>query len=609
LGKIITSSALQMKRIIFTVFFWFSVFTIAADELSESISQFINNKSAGLSYEIDQKNLYSDKVLQQFYRNRNYAPAWINSKAPIWINSNIPPWINANSLVRINSDSPALIEADIPVWINSNVLGENGYVLFDYIRQVTRHGLNPNDYHLLLLEKYIDKTVLFMAMDTEDMMKLDILLTDAFLLLGMQLYYGKVSEKEGEPWSIQRKEPELQLNRILEQALIAGDVANGLNMLAPSYHSYWMMKEDLAFFLGLENEPWPVIQTDAAIHPGQSNHLLPKIRERLMKLRYPLSDSISVTYDEELEKQLKIFQKDWGLNADGIIGKGTLFALNTSPLALISRLKVNMERFRWLPLHEPRKYLMVNIASFDLVLIEGADTLVSMRAIVGRDYRETPVFEALMTYIVFGPGWTVPPTILRNDVIPELFKGPEYLEKNNMKLLRHNGSEIAYSEIDWSKISGNNFPYMVRQNPGPENALGKVKFMFPNNYDVYIHDTPARGNFDRDDRAMSSGCIRVEKPYELAELLLADSPEWPPEKIHVAMQQHKEQTASLKTPVKVLLLYLTAWTDGNGRVQFRNDIYMRDEVILNALNQNNDSRKDKGYPFLTEDKLLITGDF
>ncbi len=587
-----------MKKIIFTALIWSLASISGADELSESISQFINNKPADLSYVMDQENLYSVKAIQNFYRNRNYAPAWINSKAPVWINSNIPPWINASSPVRMNSDSPAWIKSDIPVWINSNVLGKNGYVLLDYIRQIARHGLNPSDYHLFLLEKYVDKTKLFMAMDTEDMMKLDVLLTDAYLLLGLHLYYGKVdSEKEGENWTIQRKKPELQLNRKLEEALTAGDITNGLNLLAPRYRSYWMMKEDLAFFLELENEPWPAIISDTTINPAQSNQLLPKIRRRLIKLRYSLSDSISVTYDTELEKQLKNFQKDWGLNADGVIGKGTLLALNTRPEMLINRLKVNMERFRWLPLHEPRKYLMVNIASFDLVLIEGVDTLISMRAIVGKDYRETPVFNALMTYIVFGPSWTVPPTILKNDVIPELLKGPEYLKKKNMKLLRYDGSEIAYSEIDWTKISRNNFPYMVRQNPGPENALGKVKFMFPNSYNVYIHDTPSRGYFARDDRAMSSGCIRIEKPFELAELLLADSPEWPPEKIHTAMQQNRGQTASLKTPVEVLLLYLTSWTDGNGRVQFRKDIYMWDELIVKALNQKPKTEKIKVIPF------------
>lgn len=592
------SFGLHMKKIIFTALIWSLASISGADELSESISQFINKKPAGLSYVVDQENLYSVKAIQNFYRNRNYAPAWINSKAPVWINSNIPPWINASSPVRMNSDSPAWIKSDIPVWINSNVLGKNGYVLLDYIRQIARHGLNPSDYHLFLLEKYVDKTKLFMAMDTEDMMKLDVLLTDAYLLLGLHLYYGKVdSEKEGENWTIQRKKPELQLNRKLEEALTAGDITNGLNLLAPRYRSYWMMKEDLAFFLELENEPWPAIISDTTINPAQSNQLLPKIRRRLIKLRYSLSDSISVTYDTELEKQLKNFQKDWGLNADGVIGKGTLLALNTRPEMLINRLKVNMERFRWLPLHEPRKYLMVNIASFDLVLIEGVDTLISMRAIVGKDYRETPVFNALMTYIVFGPSWTVPPTILKNDVIPELLKGPEYLKKKNMKLLRYDGSEIAYSEIDWTKISRNNFPYMVRQNPGAENALGKVKFMFPNSYNVYIHDTPSRGYFARDDRAMSSGCIRIEKPFELAELLLADSPEWPPEKIHTAMQQNRGQTASLKTPVEVLLLYLTSWTGGNGRVQFRKDIYMWDELIVKALNQKPKTEKIKVIPF------------
>ena len=589
---------MQINKIVIIVYLLLLTISLSADELSESICRFIINRPEHSQYEIDREKLYSSKVLQQFYQNRNYAPAWINSKAPIWINSNIPPWFNPDSPVRISSDSPAWIESDIPVWINSNVLGKNGYVLLDYISQLGRHGLHPNDYHLSLLEKYIDKTELFMAMNTEDMMKLDVLLTDAFLFLGLQLYYGRVnSEKEGGNWKIQRKEPELQLNLKLEEALAAGDIANGLNMLAPRYRSYWMMKEDLAFFLSLQDEPWTVIMCDTTINIGQSNQLLPKIRERLVKLRYKLIDNISGNYDKDLEKQIRMFQKDWGLNADGVIGKGTLLALNTSPRTLINRLKVNMERFRWLPLYEPGKYLMVNIANFNLVLIEGVDTLISMRAIVGKDYRETPVFDALMTYIVFGPSWTVPPTILRNDVIPELLKGPEYLKKKNMKLLRSNGSEIAYSEIDWSKISRNDFPYMVRQNPGSENSLGKVKFMFPNSYNVYIHDTPVRGNFARDDRAMSSGCIRIEKPFELAELLLADSPDWPPAKIYAAMQQNREQTASLITPVDVLLLYLTAWTEGNGRVQFRKDIYKRDELVLNALNKKPEAEKKKVIPF------------
>ncbi len=587
-----------MTKIIFTVLILLSAFTLTDDELSEFISQYINNKPADSGYKIDKENLYSSKLLRQFYQNRNYTSAWINSRPLIWVNSNIPAWINEDSPVRSGSDSPAWVESDKPVNNNSNILGKNGFVLLDYIRQIERHGLNPEDYHLALIEKYMDKTVSYLAMDTEDMMKLDVLLSDAFLLAGLHMYYGKVdTEKEGNIWKVQRKEPELRLDLKLEEALTAGDIANGLNMLAPRYRSYWMMKEELAFFLGLKNETWPAIISDTIINPGQLNLLLPKIRERLIKLRYPLADSISVNYDEELEKQMKIFQKDWGLNADGVIGKGTLLALNTKPNQLINRLKVNMERFRWLPLRKPQKYIIVNISNFDLALIEGVDTLITMRAIVGKNYRETPVFNARMTYIVFSPNWTVPPTILVNDVIPELLKGSEYLERKNMKLLRSNGSEIAYSDIDWSKISKYNFPYMVRQNPGSQNALGKVKFMFPNSYNVYIHDTPTRGYFARDDRAMSSGCIRIEKPFELAELLLSDFPEWTPAKIRTAMQQNREQTVGLKTPVDVIVLYLTAWTDENGHVQFRKDIYQRDATVLNALNQKPEAEKIKVIPF------------
>jgi murein L,D-transpeptidase YcbB/YkuD len=322
-----------------------------------------------------------------------------------------------------------------------------------------------------------------------------------------------------------------------------------------------------------------------ALKPGESNPLLPMIRQRLVKLRYQLSDTVSTTFDVEFEKQLKMFQNDWGLNADGVIGKTTLEVLNNMPDKLINQLKVNMERFRWLPLQVSEKYIIVNIANFELDLIKGTDTLISMRAIVGKECRKTPVFNDRMTYIVFNPSWTVPPTILREDVIPQLLRGPGYLEKNNMKMLRNDGSELAYNEIDWSKISVDNFPYVVRQNPGSGNALGKVKFMFPNANNVYIHDTPSRGYFARDDRAISSGCIRVEKPFDLAVLLLSDNPDWLPTHIRDAMQQDKEEAVRLKNPVDVELIYLTAWTDGKDRIQFRKDVYQIDAIVLEALNQ------------------------
>jgi len=535
-----------MRSLISIIFFLFAVIASAAGNPERSIRQYFEGKPSGVPYQIDGVNLYSGKELQQFYANRNYSPAWFRRNFP----------------------------------------GKNGYVLVDYIRHIDRHGLQPEDYNLSLIEKYIGKTISFLPTHAEDVVKLDVLLTDAFITLCSHLHFGKVDpEKEGADWKIQRKETVLHNDLILEKALASSQVAQQLDLLAPGYRSYWKMSEELSFFLSLNDQPWPEIMADTSIKPGVSHPLIPQIRQRLISLRYRLSDSTSEIFDKDLEKQVKMYQQDWGLNTDGVIGKTTFEVLNITPAEFVNRLKVNMERLRWLPLQGSEKYIIVNIASRELHMIRGTDTLISMRVIVGKEPRRTPVFNDKMTYIVFSPSWTVPKTILEHDVIPELLKGPGYLEAKNMKLLRRGGLEIAYSEVDWSKISTTNFPYMVRQDPGPANALGKVKFMFPNPYDVYIHDSPSKGSFASDNRSLSSGCVRAEKPYDLAVLLLSDEPSWPPERIRSAMQQNREETVHLKEPVDVMLVYLTAWVDGKDRIQFRKDIYHSDDPVFEALSQ------------------------
>jgi murein L,D-transpeptidase YcbB/YkuD len=535
-----------MKRITFTAILLIAAFSPGFGGISESIKKFIDGNAESLNYEIDSESLLCGRELNLFYVNRSCDPAWFTR----------------------------------------NSFSNNGFDLLNYIRRVGQQGLQPSDYHLYLIETYFKKILSSSATDTTDLMKLDVLLTDAFLLLGSHLYYGKVDpEKEGADWKMQRKDPALRIDLKLEEALIGNEVDNELDMLAPTYRSYWKMKEELAFFLNLDGQLWPAIISDKTVKPGDSSQIVPKVRQRLIKLRYKLSDSISVTLDEELEKQLKMFQGDWGLNTDGVIGKSTLEYLNCMPLKLIGQLKVNMERFRWLPPQVTEKHIVVNIANFKLDLITGTDTLISMRAVVGMETKKTPVFNESMTYIVFSPAWTVPNTILQEDVIPELIKGPGYLIRKNMKLLRNDGSELAYSDVDWSTISISNFPYMVRQAPGPGNSLGRVKFMFPNDYDVYIHDTPSKSFFARDARAVSHGCIRVEDPFDLAVLLLSDAPDWSPDNIRNAMQQTEELTVLLKVPVDVMVIYLTAWTDGKDRIQFRNDIYQNDGKVLEALNQ------------------------
>lgn len=535
-----------MKRIVFTTIILSITFSTVIGETTESIRKFIDEKTEGPSYRVDNESLLCGKELHLFYVNRFYDPAWFTR----------------------------------------NSFSNNAFDLLNYIRHVGQQGLQPDDYHLYLIEEYLGKIMSPATVNETDIMKLDLLLTDAFMLLASHLYYGKVDPaKEGANWKLQRKDPELRMDLKLEEALKGNEVEIELNMLAPAYKAYWMMKEELAFFLKLDEQLWPAIILDRPVKPGDTSQMVPKVRERLIKLRYLLSDSTSTIIDEELEKQIKAFQDDRGLNTDGVIGKATVEYLNCLPLKLIGQLKVNMERFRWLPLQVTRKHIIINIANFKLDLITGTDNLISMKAIVGKETRRTPVFNESMTYIVFSPTWTVPKTILRQDVIPELLKGPEYLIKKKMKLLRNDGTELAYSDIDWSMISESNFPYMVRQDPGPGNSLGKVKFMFPNDYNVYIHDTPSKEFFARDGRAVSSGCIRVEDPFDLAVLLLSDAPEWSPDKIRNAMQQTEEQTVLLKVPVDVMVVYLTAWTDGRDRIQFRNDVYQNDGKVLEALYQ------------------------
>jgi len=535
-----------MLRIIFLCTLLHVAGLLYAVDLGPSIKTFIDNKPEGSRYEIDREYLYSSQVLPRFYNNRDFRPAWIAAQT----------------------------------------LNKNGHDLLNYIRRVDEHGLRPQDYHLHLIEKHVAKLISFHVPLEKDLVHLDILLTDAFLLLGSQMYFGKVDpNKEGADWKIQRKEPGLRLDIKLERALYNDDITSALDSLEPRQHSYRVLKRKLSLLRSLEEHNWPVLRSGSSIKPGEVHALMPEIRLRLKKLDYPINDTLSDAYDPELVKIVVLFQNERGLNADGVVGKGTLEALNRKPGQLADEVRVNMERLRWLPLNVPEQYILVNIANFELDLLRQADTVISMRAIVGKEYRKTPVFNGRISYLVFSPTWTVPPTILRNDVIPELMKGPGYLQQKNMVLLRTDGTEIAYTDVDWSKVSKKNFPYMVRQNPGPDNALGRVKFMFPNEYNVYIHDTPSKTLFSQEGRAFSSGCVRVEKPFELAQTLLADMPDWTEEKIKEAMNRDREQRVNLKTPVDVVLIYLTAWSDNNQRVHFRKDVYKRDAMVLNALNQ------------------------
>ncbi len=271
-----------------------------------------------------------------------------------------------------------------------------------------------------------------------------------------------------------------------------------------------------------------------------------------------------------------------------MVGPATLQALNVPAGIRARQLALNMERWRWLSQELGRRHVMVNIAGFWLEVIEDRQTILDMRVIVGRSYRRTPVFSDQISYLVLNPYWNVPQSIAVNDILPQLKRDPAYLSKQHMKLFNGWGTDariVDPSAVNWSKITATSFPYRIRQEPGPNNALGMVKFMFPNKFSVYLHDTPARELFARSLRTFSSGCIRVEKPVELAAYLLQDQPGWTAEEIKKRSGQTQEQTVRLTRSVPVHLLYWTSWVDDAGPVQFREDVYGRDLLLSNALEE------------------------
>jgi murein L,D-transpeptidase YcbB/YkuD len=274
-----------------------------------------------------------------------------------------------------------------------------------------------------------------------------------------------------------------------------------------------------------------------------------------------------------------------GLNTDGTIGPNTVAELSVPVQSRIRQLRINLDRGRVLLYDLPPEFVVVNIASQQVSYARAGRLIWSARAQVGRQYRQTPEYRSAINYLVLNPTWTVPPGIIAKDILPAAKRDPASITGKGLRVLDASGREVAPSAVNWSKYSSGNIPYTLRQDPGPTNALGLVKFMFPNPYAVYLHDTPSRALFERDERTTSSGCVRVERPFELTELLLNDSVKWSRAKIDQAVATGRLQNVTLAKRVPVLLVYWTAWVDTAGKVQFRRDIYGRDEKWAQALEE------------------------
>ena len=398
----------------------------------------------------------------------------------------------------------------------------------------------------------------------EELQKLEMQLTQHFFDYAKIAYAGKM-DPEKLQWNIPRKK--LDAVKLLD-SLIEGNGAS-LEEWEPVNKQYSLLKKQLVLFHDLEkNNNWEVIKlgSNKIIRPGDSSPVIPVIRQRLKDLGDLPQKTDQVVYDNSLVTAVKRFQYRHGLKQDGVLGPATIKALNVTPEEKMEQLLVNMERMRWMPEHKAGKRIIANIPEFRLYVYEEDQKVMQMDIVVGKEAHKTVVFSDELKHVVFSPYWNIPASITRNEILPAMNRDPNYLSKKNMEITgKSNGQPV------------------IRQKPGPDNALGKVKFLFPNRYAIYFHDTPAKSLFDRNRRAFSHGCIRLKEPFKMAQYLLKDKPEWTDERIRQAMNRGSELWVNLDEAVPVFICYFTAFVDDEGLVHFRDDIYGHDQKMSKQL--------------------------
>jgi L,D-transpeptidase YcbB len=520
------------------------------DEMAALIRDRIEGSSAreDASFMVGGERLHAATELPRFYRGRGFTPAWVDELGPRPL-------------------------ADSALW------AVEGAVL---------EGLESSHYHLARIrDVYADVRRARLAsgrVDPARLAELDLLLTDAFLLYASHLAAGRVDPTTIHPaWTASVRSVDLVAE--LDMALATGRVGGVLEGLLPAHPAYARLRDVLADYRRVAGRGgWPELP-GRTLEPGMRDPAVALLRQRLRlsgDLAPARPDSYEQFYDAEVEAAVRRFQERHGMEANGVVGLPTSGLMNVPVEDRIRQIELSMERWRWLPRDLGDRHILVNIAGMDMDVMQGDSSIFHSRVLVGQRYRKTPVFSDRMTYLVINPTWTIPPGILEEDKLPLIREDPDYLARNNIQVLASDGRVVDPSAIDFTAMTGRT-ALRFRMDPGPENPLGMVKFMFPNPHHIYLHDTPDHEDFDRPGGAISSGCIRVERALDLAEYLLADLPGWDRPRLDGMLGRPGERTIPLRQPLPIHILYWTAWVDPDGAAHFRPDIYERDEALAEAL--------------------------
>ncbi|MEN8188584.1 MAG: L,D-transpeptidase family protein [Thermodesulfobacteriota bacterium] len=472
-----------------------------------------------------------------------------------------------------------------PFWVKLTGPTRRADSILEVLEQAANEGLEPDDYNVQSIRQ------LWQDKSADSLAELDIQLT-----FNLVKYIHDITRGRLKPYEVS---PELFAEAgdsgfdplaAVEQVLAAEDTGVYLRQLAPTHNYYQGLRKALNHYqtLGRQHD-WPTISAGKLIRPAERDERLTLIRQRLAYHQTLLpAESGPGFYDPSLQPVVESFQARFGLEIDGIIGPETLFAMNLTPADLARTISLNMTRWRWQSTDLGKRYIMVNIANYDLKAVEKGQIMLDMAVIVGQSSHQTPVFSDRIRYLDFNPFWNVPPSIAKNEELPQLRKNPSHLVERHIRLFSNwqaDSVELDSTAIDWQQINRRLMGrYKLRQDPGPWNALGRVKFVFPNKYDVYLHDTSSHDLFEQTKRGFSHGCIRVSNPLALAEFALTgEDPDWNRERINEIIADPTRRVIRLHRPLPVHITYQTAWLDKQSRIHFNRDIYGRDEKLARIL--------------------------
>lgn len=536
------------KTIAFSAIFFIFLSCAPSQEKKNTSSHEARAHHAARDYSINKENSYNDLFfdttrLEKFIKDENIP----DKRA-----ENIRAFYNSRNFQYAWFDKDGLTEQAREFWnLHRNYvdLQQDSSLHDQWLHRQMQQLTNDND---------------DINLNDPSILRTELELTDHFFRYAQSAFTGSIDPKEL-GWYIPRKK--IDAVELLDSLIQAK--GRKLDDWAPVNPQYNRMKKELLHYYDIEKAGgWPIIDAreKKVYHKGDSAFVLSQVKARLEITGDLQGNDRSRIFTQKFEDALKHFQQRMGLAADGVLGPNTFKALNVPVQDRIEKIMINMERMRWLPQQPSGNYVLVNIPEFVLRVFENNRPVKTMKVIVGKQGHNTQIFSDKIQYVVFSPYWNVPRSIVRHEILPAMKSNPDYLAAHNMEIVKYQ----------------NGLP-VIRQRPGPNNALGQVKFIFPNSFNIYLHDTPAQSLFDKNRRTYSHGCIRIEDPLWMAEWLLKDQQEWTEEKIINAMNSGSEKWVKLKHQVPVLITYFTVWVDQEGNVNFRKDIYGHDQKLAAKL--------------------------